>query len=548
MSNKNTILKQAGILVMAGILSRIIGFIYRIPLTGIIGNLGNGYYGFAYLIYANVLLITSYSIPGAVSKVIAERLAMKEYRNAQRVFHCSFIYVIIVGGIASIVTFFIAPYLVREESVAVLRVLCPTIFFSGILGVYRGYFQAHKTMVQSSISQILEQIMNAIISVMLAAVFVQLASGTDERNIAVNGAIGSALGTGAGVLAALLFMIIVYQYNRKSIQRKVHRDKTTYEESYQSAFKIIIAVVTPIVLSTFIYNFNTNLNGMVFDKILNSVKLYDAETVDKLYGIFSGKSVVLVNVPIAIASAMAATLLPNIAGTYSLGGEKEVSKQVNDTLKILMIIVIPIAVGILVFAGPIMRFMYSQKGEWELAASLLRILSLNVILTSISTLSNAVLQALGQPKKTVVNASIALIVQTIVFVILLVFTNLDVYALAIATVLYAVLMCILNRRTVIKYLSYKQDIKTTYIYPIIASFVMGAIALGIYSLLYLIYPSNRIVLIITVLMAIIVYFATIIKLGGVSEMEISKLPKGNLLVAFAKRFKILKTSTSSLIE
>lgn len=215
---------------------------------------------------------------------------------------------------------------------------------------------------------------------------------------------------------------------------------------------------------------------------------------------------------------------------------------------LLLSIVIPIAVGILVFAGPIMRFMYSQKGEWELAASLLRILSLNVILTSISTLSNAVLQALGQPKKTVVNASIALIVQTIVFVILLVFTNLDVYALAIATVLYAVLMCILNRRTVIKYLSYKQDIKTTYIYPIIASFVMGAIALGIYSLLYLIYPSNRIVLIITVLMAIIVYFATIIKLGGVSEMEISKLPKGNLLVAFAKKFKILKTSTSSLIE
>ena len=215
---------------------------------------------------------------------------------------------------------------------------------------------------------------------------------------------------------------------------------------------------------------------------------------------------------------------------------------------LLLSIVIPIAVGILVFAGPIMRFMYSQKGEWELAASLLRILSLNVIFTSISTLSNAVLQALGQPKKTVVNASIALIVQTIVFVILLVFTNLDVYALAIATVLYAVLMCILNRRTVIKYLSYKQDIKTTYIYPIIASFVMGAIALKIYSLLYLIYPSNRIVLFITVLMAIIVYFATIIKLGGVSEMEISKLPKGNLLVAFAKRFKILKTSTSSLIE
>lgn len=114
MSNKNTFIKQAGILVMAGILSRIIGFLYRIPLTGIIGDLGNGFYGFAYVIYAIVLLITSYSIPGAVSKVIAERLAKNEYRNAQKVFHCSLGYVVIVGGFASIITFFIAPYIVNE--------------------------------------------------------------------------------------------------------------------------------------------------------------------------------------------------------------------------------------------------------------------------------------------------------------------------------------------------------------------------------------------------------------------------------------------------
>lgn len=539
MSNKNTFIKQAGILVIAGILSRIIGFLYRIPLTGIIGDLGNGYYGFAYIKYAIVLLITSYSIPGAVSKVIAERLAKKEYRNAQKVFHCSLVYIVIVGGFASVITFFIAPFIVNKNSILVLRVLCPTIFISGILGVYRGYFQAHKTMVQSSISQIIEQIANAIVSIVMAAFFVQLAHGNGETKIAISGAVGSALGTGVGVLFALIFMLSMYQKNRKSIQRDIDNDKSRHKESYRSIIKMIIMVVPPIVLSTFIYNLNSNLNASLFEKISVSIERYDVITASKLYGIFSGKSLVLVNVPIAIASAVATTLLPNLAGVYYLGNKKDASIQINNTLKMLMIVVIPISVGMFVFSGPIMKFMYSKNGEWELAGRLLRILSLNIIFTSISTLSNAVLQAIGQAKKTVVNASIALVIQTIVFACILTFTNLGVYTLPVATVLYAVLMCVLNRKTVIRYLNLKPDIKTTYICPVIASLFMGATSMGVYLLFYRIYPSNRFVLILTILFAIFVYSISMIRLGGISESDMRKLPKGNMLVSYARKFRIL---------
>ncbi|MDO5294592.1 MAG: polysaccharide biosynthesis protein [bacterium] len=540
MSKKsNQIIKQAGILAMAGFICRIIGFIYRIPLTNIIGDRGNGYYGYAYNVYSIILLITSYSIPGAVSKVMAERLAMKEYRNAQKVFHCSMIYVVVIGGLASLITFFAAPFLVSHETATVLRVFCPTIFFSGVLGVYRGYFQAHRTMVQSSISQIFEQIMNAVVSLSMAAFFVNMVAGSDETTVAVNGAIGSAMGTGAGVLTALLFMLVVYRVNKEGIQRKMQRDQSGYEESYGTIFKVIIAMVTPIVLSTFIYNFNTTLNAGIFEKVSTMVNLYDKNTATELYGVFSGKAVVLINVPIAIASAMASALLPNIAGTFALHGEKEASQQVNDTLKLLMIIVIPITVGMFIFAGPIMMFMYPGAGQWKMAASLLRVLSVDVVFISISTLSNAVLQALGQPQKTVVNASIALVIQTVLLVALLTMTNLGVYSLAIASVFYAVIMCILNRTTVLRYLSYKQNIMTTYIYPIISALIMGAVSCGVYQLLYKVYPSNRIVLIIAVAIAIVVYFASIIKLGGVSEEELKRFPKGTKLVAIAYKMRLL---------
>ena len=141
---------QAGILAAAGIIVRLIGILYRSPLVAIIGDEGNGYYNTAYTIYTIILLISSYSIPAAISKVIAARLAKREYRNAQRIFNCSFIYVMITGGIGSLLCFFGAEFFVGQNSAAVLRVFAPTIFLSGLLGVFRGYFQAHRTMLQTS--------------------------------------------------------------------------------------------------------------------------------------------------------------------------------------------------------------------------------------------------------------------------------------------------------------------------------------------------------------------------------------------------------------
>ena len=159
---------QAGILAAAGIIVRIIGLLYGSPLTGIIGDEGNGYYSQAYNCYTIILLISSYSIPSAISKVIAQKLGVGEYRNAQRIFHCALIYVIVVGGAASLLMFFGAGILVEGNSIPVLKIFAPTIFFFGLLGVLRGYFQAHKTMMQTSVSQIIEQLCNAIVSLSAA--------------------------------------------------------------------------------------------------------------------------------------------------------------------------------------------------------------------------------------------------------------------------------------------------------------------------------------------------------------------------------------------
>ena len=252
------VVRQAAFLMAAHLISSVIGLLYRSPLHSIMGSAGAGYYSYAYDWYTIILLIASYSIPSAVSKVMAERLAVGEYRNAQKVFKAALLYVLIVGGIGASLAFFGAPLLLREQPDAVLalRILSPTILLSGFLGVFRGYFQAHNNMKPTAVSQVAEQILNAVFSVLMAWIFIRPYKG-DANLVGKYGAAGGTVGTGAGVTAGLLFMIFVYWINRGYIQGRIRKDRHRNEESYRQVFRDILLMVTPIIFATFIYNLTT---------------------------------------------------------------------------------------------------------------------------------------------------------------------------------------------------------------------------------------------------------------------------------------------------
>lgn len=539
---KDSFVLQAGILAAAGIIVKIIGLIYRSPLTSIIGLEGNGYYSSAINIYTIILLVSSYSIPSAISKVIAQRLAYKEYRNAQRVFQCALIYVLVVGGVASLFTFFAAPLLVSDmpNSIPVLRVFAPTIFFSGLLGVLRGYFQAHGSMAHTSISQILEQILNAGISILAAYLLIGTVQNESETTQAVYGASGSALGTGAGVLIALLFMFGMYCLNKDIIQKRVKRDHSRHQESYQEIFKVIITTVTPFILSTFVYNCSTVVNMKIYNNIMIDVKGLEESAVAIQYGIFATQAMSIVNIPIALSSAVSSASLPGVSATFATHKEKETRYKVNQATRITMMLAIPSAVGLMVLARPVVQFIYPQKEALDVAANVLRVLAVTVILSGLSTLTNAVLQGIGKVNTPVIHAVIALIVQIGILVVLLFYTDLDLYALAIANIAYSLLMCILNHAAVKKYLGYREDIVKTYLLPGLAACWMGAAAYGVYEGVYYLIKLNRISLVIALGVAVVVYFVLVIRMGAVNEAELKAFPKGAMLVHIAKKMHLLR--------
>lgn len=537
------LIMQAGILAAAGIIVRIIGLLYNSPMTAILGDEGIGYYNTAYYAYTIVLLISSYSIPSAISKVIAQKLAVKEYRNAHRIFQCAFIYVLVVGSVASLFVFFGAGLLVQiEAAIPALRVLAPTIFLSGILGVLRGYFQAHKSMVQTSVSQIVEQILNAAFSILMAYLLLQAAGGAESENGLAYGAAGGAIGTGIGVLAALLFMVWLYLVNRPFLKRRILHDAGHKEESYQEIFKMIIMVVTPFILSTFIYNANTFINQTLYQKLMIDLHGLTDAGVASHTGIV-GKAVKVSNIPIALSSAMASALIPGISGEYAKKNLKETRNQVARAVKSTMLISIPAAVGMGVLAKPVMLVLYPQKASIDLSSSLLMVLSVSVIFYAVSTLSNAVLQSIGRLNSPVINAAIALVLQTggLAAMIFFLDESYGPYYYAVTIILYAFLMCVLNGAALRKHLRYKQEVGRTFVRPVLASAVMGAAAFFIYRGMYLLLHSNLVALTVAVVLAAAVYFIMILLLGAVTEDEMKMLPKGYLLVKIARKTRLLRS-------
>lgn len=536
---KGGFVMQAGILALAGIIVRIIGLLYKSPLNSIIGDLGAGYYSTAYNVYTIILLISSYSIPSAIAKVISQKLALSQYKNAQKLFNGALIYVAVVGGLASILTYIFAPVLAKGQAATVLKVFVPTIFFSGLLGVLRGYFQARKNMVPTSISQILEQIANAVVSLLAAYLFMEFLAKSDETSQAVFGAMGSALGTGIGVLIGLVFMLGIYLKNRKKFKADIVTDTTEAVDSYKTVFKTIFCVVTPFLLSTFIYNCSTVINMTIYQSIMMNVKHLTETVTITTYGIFAYKAVTVANIPIAMSSAMSSAMLPNVAASYIKGELDSTRKQVDKALNVTMLITIPSAVGLLILSKPVMQLLFNQPESLDLASQLLAAIAITVVFYSLSTVTNAVLQGIGKVNAPVIHAAISVGIQVIVLVILLMFTELDLFALAIAMIVYSLAMCVLNQIAVKKHLEYKINFKKAFLMPFIAALVMGVVAWGVYYGMHYFVKSNVISLAVAVVLAVIVYFALVIKCKIIAEEELSNFPKGNLIKKVAKKLHLL---------
>lgn len=479
-TNHSSFIIQGSILAVSSVLVRIIGLIYRIPLTNILGNKGMSIYGIAFDMYSILLLISSYSLPLAVSKLVASRVAKGQIHNSHRIFLLAIRFSLGVGLAAGAFAYFCADILaglwLSPESAIAFRILAPTLVIMSVLGVFRGYFQGLGTMIPTALSNILEQIINAIVSVAAAKYLYDFAktaaaSEPDYNLPEAYGSAGGTLGTALGAFSALLLLAVVYFMYRKVIHKKMKRDKDGVTESYSYVFKLLIMTILPVIMSTTIYNISTFIDSGIYNNIMEFNGM-EKNLRQELLGMYTGKYRLLINVPVALASALASSMIPSISASVAINNRAQVVYKVNQVLRFCMLITIPSAVGLAVLAKPIINLLFPGSEGVDTTALMLQTGAVSVIFYSISTLTNGILQGINRMRLPVKHSLISLLIHVVLMSVLLLFTDLTIFAVVAADAFFAIIVTILNARALHKHLDYQQEKIKIFILPMISALIM----------------------------------------------------------------------------
>ena len=544
----NNFLVQGSILAAASIIAKVIGLIYRVPLTNILGDKGNSYYSTANEIYSIILMISSFSLPLAVSKLMSERIHRGEIRNANRVFLCAVRFAVLSGGALALVTYAFAGLLTKyvmniELAKFGLRVLAPAILIFAITGTFRGFFQGLSNMVPTAVSQVIEQIINAVVSGVCAVILYQY--GLDLAKQQGNdllapawGAAGATFGTVASVTVAMLFIMVVYSMYHKKWQRQMRSDVTGHRESSAEIYRILILTILPIVLSTLINNISNVVDQGIFNAVLKG-QGYSEDQYATIWGIYVGKFRVLMNVPLSIASCLGPAIVPSLTAAVANRNKRDAVKKISSSIRFTMILTIPCALGMAALGGPIIQLLFHPTSGLPLSEGIMQAGALLIIFSALSTLTTAILQGLNKLREPLIHCAIALVLHLICLVVLLRNFNLNIYAVIYSNIFFALIVFILNALSIKRCIPYRQEIYRTFVVPSLASIIMAFGAYGVYNLFHM-FAGNTISTIIAIAAGVVIYAVGLVSFHGITIDDMEGLPKKNLIIKIFRKLGLFR--------
>lgn len=542
--NKNTesgssaagkLMQGATILAIAGIMCKILGGIFRIPLTNMIGAEGQSYYGAAYPVYQLFYTIATAGFPVAISRMVSERVAKNDYINADKSYRIAMQTSVVVSIIAFAICCFgadqIADFVGNPGAAASIRAISIALLFTPFAASLRGYFQGLQIMTPSAISQVAEQFVRVCAGLLLAYMFF--------RTNLEYAAAGATFGASAGMIAAMIVLYIMY-YRFRHQRRENAAQSAVIEETTRDSFRELVEIVIPITIGSSIMPLMMTIDLAVIMRRLQATG-WSLSMSKTLYGLISGYCDPLVNLPVIFIDAITISLIPAVTRAFTLKIKSDLDGNIMTGLKTMMIIAYPCAVGLIVLAGPILHLLYPTKpDEAEMAIHTLQILSLGIVTLSVMRTLSASLQGIGKMTLPVINLGIGAVIKIVATYVLVGIPALNVNGAAIGTVIAYLTAALLNYRGLRKHADVDLDLGNIFIRPLWASLIMGAGAVGMYKLIFMLHPSNLIASGIAIIFAVIVYFVMVFVTGAVSREELALVPKGETLYNIAVRMHLAK--------
>ncbi len=545
--NNSGFIMQGSILAIASFVVRIIGLIYRIPLTNIIGDEGMGYYSYAYEPYSVMLMLSYHGIPAAVSKLVATNRSLGKFKNLKKIFWIALSITITIGCITGSILLFGAGYIStnitgQPMSRWAMMVLGPTLLVLSIMGVLRGFFQGMGTTMPTAISQVFEQIVNAVVSVVAAFYLFDYGAKYDaivgtESYAEGYGAAGGTMGTFLGAVVALLFLIFIFSLFSTRLNAMARKDRGRSTETAGMIAKMIAVTAVPLIFNSILFNCNTTIDMVLFNKLMSAKEGYTEDGIASLWGMFTGKYKTMVMVPISIATALGVAIIPNFAEEAARGNVRTIRNKLHKAVRFGMIIAIPAAVGLSVLAEPVITMLFS--GDNEIAVTLLRYGTIAVVIYSISTITNSALQGLDRERFTVISALFALIIHVIVLAICVGVLDMGIYGVLVAYVCFALVISLMNNFALSRVIGYRQEYVRSMLLPAVAAAVMGFAVHVAYKLIMNASEQKILSCLIAIAIGVIIYLVVLLLLRVIDENDVRSFPKGALLVGLFKKLHLL---------
>lgn len=538
---RKTFLQGAVVLGVAGLIIKVMGAVFRIPLANIIGDTGMGYYQTAYPVYVLLLTLSTAGVPVAISRMVAERNALGNNYEAYRVFRISFALLFAIGISSSAVLFFgaeaIVTHLGNPGAKMAMMSIAPALLFVPMMASFRGFFQGLQNMNPTAISQVVEQLFRVSAGLTLAVVLV-------DRGLEYAAA-GASFGATAGSVVGLLTVVGLFLYHRRSILEGVVRIKGERSESSSRILIQILAIAIPITIGAAIMPIMNTIDVAIVIKRL-AASGFTPDAANSLYGQLTGMAGPLINFPQVLTQAIAMSLVPAVAAAYKRKEMDFLRYNVELGLRTSLILGLPCALGLMTLSEPIMLLLYpAQRASAVSAAPSLFILSFGVIfLATVQTLTG-VLQGIGRQLISVRNLAVGALAKVVLTYYLTAIPSVNIRGAAVGTVCAYIVASTLNLLAVIKYTGTRFDLRLTIIKPLISGLVMSAFVFATHRVVYIVLgnimdsinKANALATLLAILVGVLVYFVMLLKTRTITSEELKLLPKEDKWIRLFDRFK-----------
>lgn len=530
-NQKQSFLHGAALLAAAVAIVKVIGALYKLPLAAIIGDTGFGYFNNAYDIYSVLLMISTAGLPVAMSRMIAEANSLGRYRQIRRIYNTCLAIFVTLGALGTLLmccfSHQLANMLHSPNSWAAIQCLGPAALFMGVTSAFRGYFQGQGNMAPTSISQVMEAFCKLIIGLGLAWFLLKQYGSIP---LAAGGAIS---GVTLGALVAMVFLY--FRFRKASGQMDETQGPVL---SYRSTVKRLLAIAVPITIGAAGLQIITLIDTSVVLSRLTGAAGLTQERADELRGVYAFTQTIF-NLPCAFIAPITISVIPSITESLTLKKFKTARRTEESALRVLGLLIMPCAVGLMVMSRPILALLRGYSGETlTIASHLLSTLGVCVILNSLVLLTNAMMQAHGHPSLPVINMFIGGVLKIIVNYILVGNPSINIQGAPFGTLFCYLLITILNLYTMRRCVKQAPNVVRCMFLPFVASVIMGAATFVVWKVLSLVIQSRLLLCGLPICVAVAVYFILVYRMKIITYRDCMLLPKGEKIAKLLKVEKV----------